>query len=264
MEKLNPACSLDSFWRTLASAEHRILFLDYDGTLAPFVANRDEAWPYPGVVEIIDRIMASGKTRVIVVTGRSSESITSLLRLSRRPEIWASHGSEYLASDAWESKATSLIQADSKNLLLSAIASAESAGFGEYLEKKPFGVAVHWRGLPKAEEDEINSVVTDLWSAMSTGSQFEIHRFDGGLELRLQGANKGFAVDQSLRDYNGMAAAAYLGDDLTDEDAFAALGGRGLSVLVRPVLRQSRADIWIQPPQELLEFLQKWLSHCSD
>jgi trehalose-6-phosphatase len=51
---------------------------------------------------------------------------------------------------------------------------------------------------------------------------------------------------------------AYLGDDLTDEDAFRALKGKGLSVLVRKESRTTEADCWLKPPDELLDFLKKW------
>jgi trehalose-6-phosphatase len=53
-------------------------------------------------------------------------------------------------------------------------------------------------------------------------------------------------------------AAAYLGDDATDEDAFKAIRGRGIGVLVRPQFRATAADFWLKPPEELLEFLERW------
>ena len=55
------------------------------------------------------------------------------------------------------------------------------------------------------------------------------------------------------------ATAAYLGDDVTDEDAFAALRGRGLTILVRSEPRPSQASYWLQPPHELLAFLDAWI-----
>ena len=61
-----------------------------------------------------------------------------------------------------------------------------------------------------------------------------------------------------LAGFNGEYVASYLGDDLTDEDAFRALKGRGLSVLVRNELRETLADIWLKPPGELIDFLLKW------
>ena len=58
----------------------------------------------------------------------------------------------------------------------------------------------------------------------------------------------------------GDAPIAYLGDDRTDEDAFRALQGRGLTVLVRQELRPTSAELWLRPPDELMHFLNDWLS----
>ncbi|MFC2150456.1 trehalose-phosphatase, partial [Calditrichota bacterium] len=85
----------------------------------------------------------------------------------------------------------------------------------------------------------------------------ELHYFDGGIELRAAGRNKGFAVQTVLRE-QPFGTCAYLGDDLTDEDAFEVLKGKGLCVLVREEYRETKADVWIKPPDELIEFLDNW------
>ena len=54
--------------------------------------------------------------------------------------------------------------------------------------------------------------------------------------------------------------AAYLGDDLTDEDAFRALPEGALGVLVREELRPTDAGAWVRPPEGLLDFLDRWLA----
>ena len=59
-------------------------------------------------------------------------------------------------------------------------------------------------------------------------------------------------------------AAAYLGDDATDEEAFATLGGRGLTVLVRPEFRATTAQVWLRPPDELFDFLDRWIEACHE
>jgi len=59
------------------------------------------------------------------------------------------------------------------------------------------------------------------------------------------------------------APAAYLGDDNTDEPAFRVMNGRGLSVLVRTKWRETAARLWLQPPEELLDFLTQWLQACK-
>jgi trehalose 6-phosphate phosphatase len=50
-----------------------------------------------------------------------------------------------------------------------------------------------------------------------------------------------------------------LGDDTTDESAFQAINGRGLSVLVRPRYRATAAEAWLKPPDEVFDLLQRWL-----
>jgi trehalose-6-phosphatase len=65
-------------------------------------------------------------------------------------------------------------------------------------------------------------------------------------------------VHAVLSETSADAAAAYLGDDITDEDAFRAIKPRGVAALVRPELRDTAADVWLQPPQELASFLQLW------
>ena len=61
-----------------------------------------------------------------------------------------------------------------------------------------------------------------------------------------------------LEEMGGSGAVAYLGDDRTDEDAFEAIAGKGLGVLVRPERRPTAAEVWLKPPGELLDFLDQW------
>ena len=82
--------------------------------------------------------------------------------------------------------------------------------------------------------------------------------FDGGVELRTVGCNKQYAVKAVLSETAEASAIAYLGDDITDEDAFRAVKNRGLGVLVRPQFRETAADLWIRPPEELVEFMRHW------
>ena len=78
-----------------------------------------------------------------------------------------------------------------------------------------------------------------------------------------QGEGGDWTVERALMELGDDAVIAYLGDDATDEDAFAALGDRGLSVLVSPKLRPTLARAWFVPPVEVLEFLTEWGAVCS-
>ena len=87
MEMLKPEGDLDLFFKRLSKVQHRALLLDYDGTLAPFHLHRDQAFPYPGVMEILDAIMEAGYTRVVLVSGRWTQDLLPLLGLKQLPEI---------------------------------------------------------------------------------------------------------------------------------------------------------------------------------
>jgi len=83
------------------------------------------------------------------------------------------------------------------------------------------------------------------------------------MELKARSANKGDAVRTLLAETNTETVAAYLGDDMTDEDAFRAIAGRGLSVLVRNTYRSTAAEVWLKPPGEVVQFFTEWIHACG-
>jgi trehalose-phosphatase len=97
------------------------------------------------------------------------------------------------------------------------------------------------------------------WQPIAERSGLEFLDFDGGIEIRAPEADKGDVVRLLLSEMKPDTPAAYLGDDATDEHAFEAIRGRGLSVLVRPCWRPTAAQLWMKPPEELFVFLTQWL-----
>jgi trehalose 6-phosphate phosphatase len=249
-------CSLGAFWQLLHNASQRILLLDYDGTLAPFHRERDKAFPYPGVGEILEKIQLSGKTRLIIVSGRNIKDVIPLLGLEQLPEIWGGHGFERILPDS--SLQRKKISATCSQNLQKAFVWAKEHGHESNCEQKSTSLAFHWRGLKDEIKLKLEEKVSKAWKPFTQGQHLQIHPFDGGLELRCAGMHKGDAIQQILSESSNNAVIAYLGDDLTDEDAFKALKGKGLSVLVRDEHRDTLADCWLTPPDELLDFLQKW------
>jgi trehalose-phosphatase len=250
----------EAFWRQLRSATERVLMLDYDGTLAPFTVDRMQAVPYPGVAEVLAEIHGCSHTRIVLVSGRKLSELQELLRLDPAPEAWGSHGIEHYYPDG-RYEAAQLNDAAAASLRR-AEAWAREQGYGDRLECKTGCVVLHWRGADEHEIYTLRESAQQAWSGLAGGST-ELRDFDGGLELRLRGTDKGAAVRQALQGAASNACSAYLGDDLTDEDAFTALEGRGLTVLVRPELRKTRAQVWLRPPDELLQFLWRWQEVCQ-
>ncbi len=247
---------LSAFFTSLRDAPRAVLLLDYDGTLAPFRIDRDAAVPYPGVPELLARIASSGRTRLAVVSGRSVQALLRLLPQSLPLELWGTHGSEHRYPDG----RYVLLQPDPATQVAfrQAINIARLLGYQSALEIKPTALALHWRGRSENWIRGAQNNVLTSWRRLATRTPLEVLEFDGGVELRARGFDKGQVVRALLQEEPEGIPFAYLGDDLTDEDAFRVLRGRGLTALVRETFRPTEADLWLRPPNDLLAFLENW------
>jgi len=254
---LQSTSEIKRFLSSVQKARQSALLLDYDGTIAPFVVERSHAKPYAGVVDLLQTIIASGHTRVVIVTGRSASDIVTLLGLDPAPEIWGAHGFQRLRPGGSLSE-TSVVSDKACDALREARNWLSSLGLEPQTEFKPGGVAVHWRRLSADVRDEIRENVLRGWFPIAQKSSMWILEFDGGVEFRVPNCDKGDAVRVLVRELDDDVPVAYLGDDVTDEKAFEALSGRGLTVLVRPEWRQTAAKTWLRPPDELISFLTEW------
>jgi len=257
MRVLTASLDLHGFLARIAAARERVLMLDYDGTLAPFQVRPERALPYPGVTGALGELMNDGGTRVVIISGRSAAELVPLLALARHPEIWGCHGWERLLPDG-ELRTQRLSAHEAATLEDAERAARDLPPGGARIERKPASIALHWRGLPALHIARVRKQVEAAWSALAEHDGMELLPFDGGIELRARGCNKQHAVKAVLSETGPDSAIAYLGDDVTDEDAFAVMKLRGIGVLVRPECRETVADVWIRPPRELLAFLGHW------
>lgn len=251
-------CTL--FFEQLRKATKRVLLLDYDGTLAPFTPDRTRAFPYREIPQLVSKVMRS-QTRVVLVSGRAATELLFLSGIHPHPEIWGSHGAERLYPDG--SYEVDSLPAEQRTGLHIANQSLVSAGLGPRLETKAGGIAIHWRGLSPEERANVESKVRTVCASAVADYGLHLLPFDGGLELRAPTKHKGDAVGVILGEAGQGVAAAYLGDDQTDENAFRAIKARGLAILVRSEPRPTMADVWLRPPEELVRFLRDWLKACG-
>jgi len=258
---LTPGLSVERFFDRVAVAHRRALLLDFDGTLAPFSADRTRARPYPAVREELLRLLATRATRVAIVSGRGARAVGSLLGLAPVPEIWGSHGLERLEPGG--AYRVEPLPPSTSARIEEAAAWARTQGFSALLERKPLGLALHARGAAPGLFEQARQAALARWNQPLGEAGLEPLEFDGGVEWRPAGGHKGQVVATVLAEEGPGAAVAYLGDDRTDEDAFQALQGVGLAVLVRSSPRPTAANLWIEPPEELVEFLARWRQALS-
>ncbi|HEU5351004.1 MAG TPA: trehalose-phosphatase [Terracidiphilus sp.] len=250
---------LEEFFRAFTSASRPLLLLDYDGTLAGFRVDRFKARPWACVRELLTGIQREGRTRMAVITGRPPEEIAPMLALDPPLEVWGLHGAERLRSGGRREQAK--IPAGARRKLDEVRARLRQDALGGLYEDKPNAAVVHWRGHAPAKARQIEQRTRALFEPLARLEGLTLLEFEAGLELR-GGRDKGGAVRELLREHARGAPCTYLGDDVTDEEAFRAINQAAaphLSVLVRRARRKTAADVWLRPPEDLRGFLRMWL-----
>ncbi|HET6372832.1 MAG TPA: trehalose-phosphatase [Candidatus Polarisedimenticolia bacterium] len=245
------------FWPRAAAAAHRLLMLDYDGTIAPLRVDRKQTAPDPVSVGLLKEIASGRATTLVIVSGRPVREIEPALG-PFSAQIVGEHG--------WEARAPGgelvchPIHEASQTALCEAAAMATALGWARCLEIKRASVVLHTRGLPPEEAAKIERICEAAWRRWAGSGPLRLARVNGGLELRVLGRDKGTAVEDLVRVCVPGTLPVYVGDDETDEDAFGQVRELGLGVRVGPPRPDSRARARLESLEEVGEFLRMWLA----
>ena len=261
---------LDHLFDVRLMARRRVLILDYDGTLAPLRSpGTDPCYanaPYDGTRELLARLRAQPAARVVFVSGRPAREMADMLALTPRPEIWGVHGWEHLTGSGQLVRAIVPAQARAQLDLVRALHDPLRAA-GAVLEDKHAAIDIHWRGRSAEQQHAIRALLAPLETNHMPPrlDGVFLQPFDGGIEVRPHGPSKGSVVRSVLREEPRDAVVAYFGDDLSDEEGFRAIAGRGLGVRVLPpaatrdaARRPTSAHLTLRAPAELHAFLARW------
>ncbi|OBK86311.1 trehalose-phosphatase [Mycolicibacter heraklionensis] len=212
----------------LRDLDHPAAFFDFDGTLSDIVDDPDAARPVAGAVEALAALAA--QCPVAVLSGRDLADVRTRVGLDG---IWyaGSHGFELIGPDGAHHQNDAAVDAV---LVLAAAAGSlhEQLGAipGIMVEHKRFAVAVHYRNAARDRVGEVLAAVRE------TGRRRGLRVTTGRevIELRPEiDWDKGRTLHWLLDRMTGVKTPLFLGDDITDEDAFdavAELSGAGIVV----------------------------------
>jgi trehalose 6-phosphate phosphatase len=235
--------------RQVAEAARPLLLgLDVDGVLAPIVSHAKDASLLTGIAESVTALAGHDRIRVAVISGRS---VGDLERFSfdSALTVVGSHGME-IRGQTMEpldrSEAERLAE-----LTILAEQAAQRAGDGAWVENKPASVTVHIRDAEPAAGAEALDWLRPLANAVDGA---ETKTGSAVLELFTRAGHKGRAVNY-LRGEFGASTAVFVGDDVTDEDAFSAMTASDITIKVgeEPTLARHR----LRDPESVRDLLHE-------
>ena len=249
--------------KELVATRRPVVFLDFDGTLSDITAHPESATLVDGAAEALRALAA--ECPVAVISGRDLADVRERVKVD---EVWyaGSHGLELMAPDGTQHENAAAAR------VIGAVAHAarrltETLGdvSGIVVEHKRFAVAVHYRNADPADIDRVIAAVHNL--GRSEGLRITAGR--KVIELRPNLAwEKGTALNWLLEHIEasdggadaGAVLPIYIGDDITDEDAFDAVQFDGAGIVVRHDEhgdRPSAAMFSLESPSAVIEFIAR-------
>lgn len=237
-----------------------VLFLDFDGTLAGITKNPEDAALSPGMKDVLVRLKGL-LPHLALVSGRDRADVVKKVNL---PDLYyaGSHGFDISGPDDFHD------HLDAASDMLPELDEAEKNlkeklkdVQGSLVERKRFAIAIHYRNVRSEEVSMVKEAVEEEHSR---------HR-----QLKMLGGKKIYELKPDVEWDKGKAVmwlldrfgvdtdkapVFYLGDDLTDEDAFKALGDKGTGIIVGEEERGTYAGYKLKD----IEAVEQWLSRLAD
>ncbi|GAB3396841.1 hypothetical protein GCM10027515_00430 [Schumannella luteola] len=213
--------------RELAHQRRLLIALDFDGTLAPEVDDPEKARALPEARAAVLRLNALPNTRVAMVSGRALGSLIHVTDLPDDVLLVGSHGIELRLDNPDDALALNDQEQEDVEVLHEVLGEVADSLDDVWLEPKPAGFALHTR-LASDRASRVAHLVA-LTETAAELDNLTVRHGKNVLEFSVRSTTKGEAVEH-LRRYVKADAVFYAGDDVTDEDAFAALEAHDLGL----------------------------------
>lgn len=233
-----------------------LLILDYDGTLSPIVPNPDDAVLPEGTKQSLIKLAAI--TPVAVISGRDRKDVEQKVALSQL--IYAgSHGLDMAGPEGLdipekvEERTLQSLKTAAENLRLK-LQSVK----GSLVESKKYAIAVHFRNVEEGETEKVKEAVLEelaKYKDLKKGTGKKILELKPDIDWHKGRATMWLfeALDLTLEG----AIPVFVGDDITDEDAFASIHEDGLGILVGSHGEQTAATFSLKDTDEVQQFLER-------
>lgn len=237
-----------------ASANNRLILLDYDGTLSPFTRLPSHAAPSQMILGFLEKLVADERNTVVIISGRDARTLEKWLgHLSL--SFVAEHG-VYIKHKEGDWTPQTTLTTEWKEEIRPLLQAFVTRCAGSLMEEKENTLSWHYRnthpGLGFIRSRELLNNLVQL----TANTPVQIIDGNKVLEVRQTGVDKGVTALKMVNHYNPDFTLC-IGDDTTDEDMFKALDEKGITIKIGTGATAANYNIPTQP--EVLPFLEQLL-----
>lgn len=245
---------LQGILKDYSSAKKRLLFLDYDGTLAGFHTDPQQAGPDEELYELLDALHQQEGTEMFLISGRDKDTFTKWF-LPKGYNMIVEHG-VWISKKGEEFKLLENVKNDWMQKIRPVLESFVDRTPGSFIEEKNYSLAWHYR---KTDPDFGNLRATELTTVLrSLIGTDDLSVLNGNkvMEVKSSNVNKGRASMRMLGedDYDFVFA---IGDDWTDEFMFQELPESTVTVKVGP--QKTSAKYFVDSVTKVRPLLRQFL-----
>ena len=210
-------------------SRRRLILLDYDGTLVPFVKDHTKAFPGTKVLSLMARLASDPANQVVLISGRDRHTLERWFK-DLPIHLVAEHGF-FRKTPGEEWRATKAIPGGWKTRLGPILKLFADRLSGASVEEKEYSLVWHYRGTDPDQGEPVAHELIDNLNALTGNVDIQIMQANKAVEIRVAGINKGTTAREIIAEHEYDFILA-IGDDRTDEDMFAVLPEQGHSIKV--------------------------------
>ncbi len=233
-------------------AERRLILLDYDGTLVPFVRHPLLAAPTPEVMQLLKALSSDPHNTCVLISGRDREILGNWfgrlpLEMVAEHGVWIKEHNEPWrmpkeSTNSWKERIVPILDLYADRLP------------GAFVEDKEYSVAFHYRSADPEQGRTLVGELMDHLVSFTANEDIQVLHGHKVVEVRNAGVNKGSAALPWLQ-RGSFDFQLAIGDDASDEELFGVLPQSAYSVRVGIVNTHARFNV--RGPSEVLALLQK-------
>ena len=255
----------NNIWKKIRAAKYKIMLFDYDGTLTPIVDRPEIAFMPESVKVLLNKLAQRAGVTVGVISGRAISDIREMVGVDNI--VFAgNHGLEIEGPGIrFIHPLTDEIKS-AMHIISLVLTKAMARIRGVIVEDKGLTLSVHYRLVDSEQLQQVNAIFDNTVNIGRRGGKIRTSSGKKVHEVRPAVPwNKGKAVQMLLEKFlpknvRGSYLSMYVGDDLTDEDAFQAINSvGGISIFVGDGRQKSVATYYLNDTSEVSSLLAEVL-----